>query len=152
MEDYLMNRRMKTATAVILLSLLAGTSGAAQQRGGGWGSGSSYDRQYNPESVETIAGEVLSIERITPMNGMSYGIHAIVRTEKESISVHLGPGWYIDNLDTDIVPGDNIRVKGSRIVLDGKPVIIAAEVIKGEDVLRLRDADGVPVWSGWRRR
>jgi hypothetical protein len=30
-------------------------------------------------------------------------------------------------------------------------VLIAMEVTKGEDVLVLRDAKGVPRWSGWRR-
>jgi hypothetical protein len=66
--------------------------------------------------------------------------------------VHLGPGWYIENQDVKIAPKDSIEVKGSRIILDGKPAIIAAEVKKGDDVLVLRDVSGFPVWSGWRRR
>lgn len=44
-----------------------------------------------------------------------------------------------------------VEVKGSRITFDGKPVVIAAEVKKGQDVLHFRDENGVPVWSGWRR-
>jgi hypothetical protein len=51
-----------------------------------------------------------------------------------------------------IAAKDKIEVKGSRITFDGKPAIIAAEVKKGDDVLVLRDASGLPVWSGWRRR
>jgi len=120
--------------------------------GGGWGTGTPYGRMYNPQTVVTIIGEVVSVDKITPMKGMSYGIHAVIKTDKETISVHLGPGWYIENQDVKITPKDKIEVKGSRITFEGKPAIFAAEVKKGDEVMVLRDASGFPVWSGWRRR
>jgi len=42
----------------------------------------------------------------------------IVKTEKEEISVHLGPGWFIENQDIKIEPKDKIEVKGSRITFE----------------------------------
>lgn len=75
-----------------------------------------------------------------------------MKTDKETIAVHLGPDWYIENQDVEITPMDKIEVKGSRIAFEGKPAIIASEVKKGDDILWLRDASGFPVWSGWRRR
>jgi hypothetical protein len=118
----------------------------------GWGMGSQYNRLYNPKTVETISGEVVSVDKITPMEGMSYGIHLMLKTEKETISVHLGPGWYIERQDIKIEPKDKVEVTGSRITYEGKPGIIAAEVKKGDEVLILRDESGVPVWAGWRKR
>jgi hypothetical protein len=50
-----------------------------------------------------------------------------------------------------IEPKDKVEVTGSRITFDGKPAIIAAEVKKGDEALKLRDDNGFPVWSGWRR-
>ncbi len=111
----------------------------------------SYQRMYNPATVETIKGEVVAVEKVKPMKGMQYGIHLMVKTDKETIPVHLGPSWYIDRQDTKIEKGDRIEVKGSRVTFDGKPAIIAAEVKKGDHVLLLRDSAGVPAWSGWRR-
>ncbi len=35
--------------------------------------------------------------------------------------------------------------------MEGKPALIAAEVKKGNEVMKLRDANGVPAWSGGRR-
>ena len=119
---------------------------------GGWGSGSPYCRMFNPQTVETINGEVVSVDKLMPMKGMNYGVHLTLRTDKETISVHLGPAWYIENQDIKIAPGDKIRVKGSRVTFEGKPALIAAEVKKGDEVLTLRDANGFPVWSGWKRR
>jgi len=119
---------------------------------GGWGMRTQYARMYDSKNVETITGEVLSIDKITPMKRMSYGIHLIVKTDKETISVHLGPGWYIEKQDIKINPKDKVDVKGSRITFEGKPAIIAAEVKKGDEILKLRDENGFPVWSGWRQR
>lgn len=118
---------------------------------GGWGMGTSYQRMYNPATVETVSGKVESVDKITAMKGMDYGIHLSLKTDKETVSVHLGPGWYIERLDTKIEKGDRIEVKGSRATMMGKPVIIAAEVKKGDSVLKLRDENGIPVWAGWKR-
>lgn len=118
---------------------------------GGWGMGTQYQRMYNPATVETISGTVESVDKVTPMKGMHYGIHLLLKTDKETIPVHLGPGWYIERLDTKIEKGDKIEVKGSRITFQGKPAIIASEVKKGDNILRLRDDNGIPAWSGWRR-
>lgn len=145
------------AVAVLMLGLFSSTEALAQKGirwkgGGGWGEGSSYGRIYNPQTIETISGDVVSVHKIKPMKGMHYGIHVLVKTNTETISVHLGPGWFVENQDVKIAPNDKLEVKGSRIIFEGKPAIIAAEVKKGEDVLMLRDVNGFPVWSGWRRR
>jgi hypothetical protein len=143
-------------TVVATLSLLFTTESFAQpgmgMRGsGGWGGGQHYSRMYNPQTVETLSGEVVSLDKITPARGMSHGVHLILKTAKESISVHLGPGWYIENQDIQIQPQDKIEVTGSRITFGGKAAIIAASVKKGNEILTLRDANGFPTWSGWRR-
>ena len=142
---------------VSILCLLLSTNSVAQQgvnwRGArGWGMGSVYSRMFDPVTIDTVSGEVLRIEAITPMKGMSYGVHLMVKAERETLSVHLGPAWYVENQDTKIEPKDKIEIIGSRITFEGKPVIIAAEVMKGNEVLKLRDKNGFPFWSGWRRR
>jgi len=140
--------------SVLGLGVFTATEAMARmgQGGGGWGQGTNYSRMYNPQTVETISGEVVSVDNVTPMKGMNPGVHLVVKTDKETISVHLGPQWYIEKQDVGINPKDKIEVKGSRITFEGKPAIIAAEVKKGNEVLTLRDASGFPSWSGWRSR
>jgi CBS domain containing-hemolysin-like protein len=118
---------------------------------GGWGMGSQYQGMYDPKAVETLSGEVIKVDKITPMKGMHYGVHVQLKTEKETLSVHLGPGWYIERLDTKIEKGDKIEVKGARVSFANKPAIIAAEIKKGDNILKLRDENGIPVWAGWRK-
>jgi len=150
-------KKLMTLIAIMTvfgLGIFTASEAMAQrgQGGGGWGQGSNYDRIYNPQTVETISGEVVSVDKITPMKGMNSGVHLVVKTDKETISVHLGPEWYIEKQDVEINPKDKIEVKGSRVTFEGKPAIIAAEVKKGNEVLTLRDASGFPSWSGWRSR
>lgn len=140
-----------------LLSLIFATECFAQRgirwRGsGGWGPGSQYSRMYDTTTVQSIQGVVVSVDSITPMKGMSYGVHLMVEINKDTLSVHLGPGWYIENQDTKIELKDTVEVKGSKINFQGRRAFIAAEVKKGNDVMKLRDEKGFPVWSGWRRR
>ena len=142
---------------VVAVSILLVVSVALAQpwkgwRGsGGWGMGSQYNRMYNPATVETVSGTVQSVDKVTPRKGMYYGIHLMVKSDKETISVDLGPGWYIERLDIKIEEGDKVEVKGSRVTISGKPAIIAAEIKKGDDTLVLRDGAGIPAWAGWRR-
>jgi hypothetical protein len=151
-------KKLGIAVLVVgILCLLLSTDSVAQQgvswRGGrGWGMGSAYSRMFNPGTIDTISGEVIRVDAITPMKGMSYGVHLMVKVDRETLSVHLGPAWYVENQDTKIELKDKIEVVGSRIAFDGKPAIIAAEVRKGNEVLKLRDKNGFPIWSGWRRR
>jgi hypothetical protein len=152
-----MNRIAGITAMIVLLALVtvpqALAQGGPKWRGsGGWGPDSQYARLYDPKTVETIGGEVVKLDRVTPIRGMSGGVHLIVKTDKEEVSVHLGPLWYLENQDVKIEPKDKVEIRGSRVTVQGKPAIIAAEVKKGDETLSLRDEAGVPAWSGWRRK
>ena len=120
--------------------------------GGGWGMGGAYQRMYNPATVQTVTGTVETVEKITPMRGMSGGIHLLLKTEKGPLSAHLGPEWFIERLQPGIEKGDTVTVTGSMGTVGGKPALFAAEVRKGDETLKLRDERGIPVWTGWRRK
>jgi CBS domain containing-hemolysin-like protein len=142
---------LMVAVSMLLTASLAFAAWKGFRGSGGWGMGSAYQRMYNPATVETMTGTVEAVDKVMPMKGMSYGVHLQLKTGKEPISVHLGPGWYIERLDTKIEKGDKIQVKGSRVTMMGQPAIVAAEVKKGDKVLILRDNEGIPAWSGWKR-
>jgi hypothetical protein len=143
------------SVAFITIGFLAASVALGQPgpgRGGGRGTGPGL---YNPATVETVSGVVQHVEQVKGKGGgkgRGYGIHLLLKTDKEEIAVHLGPGWYVEKQPLKIAPQDQIEVRGSRITYDGKPAIVAAEVKKGDQVLKLRDAAGIPVWSGQGRR
>jgi hypothetical protein len=151
---------LKILFSIGVVAFLFVTTGSFAQKGpgmmwrgsGGWGPCSPYNRMYDSKTVETVTGEVVSVSSIVPNKGMGAGVHMTLNTGKETISVHLGPSWYLENQDVKIEPKDKVEVKGSKITFGGKPAILAMEVKKGDEVLKLRDDTGFPVWSGWRRR
>jgi hypothetical protein len=150
--------RTKSIIGIVLAATMffTATAAVAQKwkgwRGsGGWGMGSTYQRMYDPATVATVSGTVEFVNKVTPMKGMYSGIHLAVKVDNEVVDVHLGPEWYIERLDTKIEKGDKIEVKGSKVTIAGKSAVIAAEVKKGDSVLVLRDANGIPAWAGWRR-
>ena len=67
-------------------------------------------RNYDPKTVETVQGKVLSTEK-TQQRGR--GVHLMLQTDEETIAVHLGPAWYIDKQTPKIETNDTITVTGS---------------------------------------
>ncbi|MBF0459751.1 MAG: DNA-binding protein [Nitrospirae bacterium] len=141
--------------AILALVLLLGFAASAQsdpwrgwKGGGGWGCGGPYQKMYDPKTVEVVTGTIEAVETFTSMRGMSVGVHLKLKTQDGTISVHLGPVWYIERQDVKFDKGDTVEVKGSKVTFDSNPAIIAAEVKKGGDVLKLRDENGIPQWAG----
>jgi hypothetical protein len=160
---HIINRRfiMKKVQLIIMVVLwvvLIFAADSFAQRGRSWQDNSGWDssnqsssgRIYNPATVETVDGTVVTVDNITQGGGMFYGIHLVVRTQNEDLSVHLGPAWYLDDKGVQFAPNDIVTVTGSRVTLDGQPALIASEVKKGDAVVKLRDQNGFPLWSGRR--
>ena len=139
------------ASIVLLISepSVAQPGGMMRWQGSqGWGQDTQYSRMYNPQTIETISGKLVSIERTSPMPKMSQGVHLMVQTDKEIIPVHLGPEWYITNQDMQLQVNERVEIKGSKVNFNGKSTIVAAQVKKGSKILTLRDENGFPLWSG----
>jgi len=105
---------------------------------------------YDPGSVETVRGRVVRIVRIVHPTGT--GVHLMLRTEAgDDLPVALGPIRFVERA-FPIRVGDEIEITGARVVR-GKPAFMASEVKKDDQIPRLRDRYGVPVWEhGGERR
>jgi hypothetical protein len=150
---------MKRKRSIIwtLVAIVASSTTAIAQpgpgphmRGGGPGMRHAA-RIYDPKTVETVSGDVVRVEHVPSRRGMGGGVHLVLRTGDGTVAVHLGPAGYVERQDVKIAAGDRIQVKGSRVTVDGKPAIVAAEVKKGDQTLVLRDDAGIPKWSRGRR-
>ena len=134
------------------LVMLATSSWAQPGKGpGGRGGGMHYGTMWDASSVTTVSGEVTAVEKYTPgRGGSSYGLQLTLKTDKETLPVILGPAWYIEKEHFAVAPKDRVEIQGSRMLIQGQPTIIAAEVKKGDKILKLRDDKGMPFWTGPR--
>ena len=112
------------------------------------GKGSDPSGLYDPKTVVTVTGIVVSMTPPAVQKGLPYLVYLTLQTEAETIAVFLGPNPYMDKLPVKIKALDRIEVTGSKVIWGGKAVLVAAKVKKGGQVMRLRNAKGIPVWSG----
>jgi len=68
----------------------------------------------------------------------------------ETVDVYLCPKSFLDDLGVSFGKGDEIALTGSKVKQGETDLILAREVVKGNDTLVLRDDKGNPVWS-WHR-
>ena len=80
------------------------------------------------------------------MPGMQ--VHGLLlKTDKGNITVQLGPPTYVRKQGFDLKQGDSLEVTGSQVTRDGQPLLLAAQVKKDGQTLKLRDEQGVPLWQ-----
>ena len=96
----------------------------------------------------SVVGEVLAIDRVCYSRDRYYGVRLLMRTREGELAVHLGPSWFVNSQRLKLHPHDRIEVIGAPTTYDGRPTLIATAIRKGKERLRLRAADGRPLWHG----
>lgn len=142
----------RTWMFVVMILLTAGFSIAAlAQTTGGQGRrpGRGMPR-YDPSTEVTLKGTVEEVKQLTGRMAMS-GTHLTLKAESGTYDVHLGPTAFLSSHKFDVAKGDQIEVIGSKVNVAGAEAVLAREVKKGDNRLSLRNAQGIPEWSGGRR-
>jgi hypothetical protein len=140
------------ALSGILVLLMATYAWSQPGMGGGggkgrMGQGSGMGMPYNPQTVETVTGEVTQVQQ---MQGRAGGVHLQLKTAKETLMVILGPASYLEQQKVKIAVGDKLEIKGSRMQHPQMAMLIAGELKKGDQVIKLRDDQGKPLWAQQR--
>ncbi|HXX27717.1 MAG TPA: hypothetical protein VEI99_04585 [Terriglobales bacterium] len=73
--------------------------------------------------------------------------HLLVKNDTGTVDVYLCPKSFFDDMGMGFSKGDELSFTGSRVKQDGADLILAREVVKGNDTFVLRDAKGSPVWK-----
>ena len=102
--------------------------------------------RYDPATVTTVSGTIVRVALVARRGADPGGIRLLLRTNRETLPVDLGPVWNLDELSINLRRGERIAVRGSRIMADGRPAIIAASVSVGGETVTLRDSTGAPAW------
>jgi hypothetical protein len=101
--------------------------------------------KYDPATETKLKGTVEELKFLPPIGAKQVG-YLTVKNGSETIEVFLGPKKFLDDMGASFKTGDAVEVMGSKVKVDGTDQILAREVVKGDDVLTLRFADGKPAW------
>jgi hypothetical protein len=109
---------------------------------------------YNPNTETTIKGTVEQVKTaFLPGGGFtqqaegkfSGPIYLNLKADSGMLKVVLGPSWFLESKGFKFATGDQVEVTGSKF--HDQDTIIAREVKRGDQVLVLRNAQGIPEWS-----
>jgi len=115
------------------------------------GKGAYGMRNYDPGTEVTVKGSVEEVTQQAGQRGWS-GTHLTLKGDNETFDVHVGPSWFVSQNQFSFAKGDQIEVTGSKVKLGAGNAILAREIKKGDKTLVLRNAQGIPQWSGRRGR
>lgn len=73
-------------------------------------------------------------------------VHLVMKNGDQTVDVYLCPKSFIDDMGVTFTKGDEISFTGSKITVGGAEMMLAREIVKGQDTLVLRDDKGKPVW------
>lgn len=109
-----------------------------------WTGMSMYDRR----AEVTLNGTIVELREMAGMGETmpGAGMHVMLKTDKDTFEVHLGPVSYLKEQKVELANGDTIGVTGARVTMGDRKVILVRELRKGNQSWFLRDADGHPRW------
>jgi hypothetical protein len=106
---------------------------------------------YDPATEVTMKGSIEAIKQLIGPQSWA-GTHLSLKTDKETIDVHVGPSWFLTQNKISFTKDDQIEVTGSRVKFENSDALIAREIKKGDKTITLRNAQGIPVWSRGHHR
>jgi len=132
-------RRRSIVAAIVLAAFLIPTAVLAQAN--------SFDLRYDPASVTTISGTVLTTIDYNPGNPAAGPQSLLVQSDSQVYNVFLGPGSFVKQVGMTPTDGQRVTVTGSRRVINGRTYIVASTVSTPSQTFRFRSDAGVPLWS-----
>jgi hypothetical protein len=140
---------MRSFATIFIVAAVLGTwipTASAQRRG-------SQTPRYDAATEVTLRGTIQEVRQTTGMGRRHLGgTHLTLKTDTDTVEVHLGPAAFIAEQKLVLTGGDAVEVVGSRVTVAGTTAILARELRTGDQVVTFRDAQGFPKWSGRGRR
>ena len=129
-------------TACLLLVVLLPFSTFAQKNSSanGW-------PKYDLKAETKIKGTIQQLRLFA--SGNHNILELVLQGKTQTSSVFLCPKSYLTAMGIELKPGDEVEVTGSKVQQNGSDVVLARELVKGNDTLVMRDDKGIPVWN-WK--
>ena len=101
--------------------------------------------KYDTATETTLKGSVEQLKFVPPTGGKPV-VYLALKSGQDTVRVFLCPKSFLDDMGVSFKAGDEIQLTGSKVKQEGEDLILAREVVKGQDTLILRFKDGKPAW------
>jgi hypothetical protein len=142
---------LSTSLAIVAIMIIGIAFADAEESKdmGGWGIEDPYNQHYDVKEFEKIRAWVKKVKTVVPLPGMSPGLALDVYEGSDDFEVQIAPVWFIKPSEVGVKPGDRIKIKGVWAEINGKDVIMASKIKKGDYwELKVRlTKNGKPFWT-----
>lgn len=101
--------------------------------------------KYDATTETKMKGTVEDL-KLPPKGHEKEIVHLVMKNGEETVDLYLCPKFFMDDMGVTFTKGDEIAFTGSKVKQEGADIMLAREVVKGQDTLVLRDDKGKPVW------
>ncbi len=102
---------------------------------------------YSPKNETTVAGTVEDVQEFFCPVTDDRGTHLMLKTDDGTVMVHVALSRFLREHKISFNPGERWQVTGARIRYQGKDGMIARQLVRGGEVVTLRDTGGKPLWT-----
>ena len=102
--------------------------------------------KYDLHTEAKIKGTIEEV-KLPPKGSEKEIVHLLVKSGTDSVDVYLCPKAFFDDMGMDFSKGDEITLTVSKVKQGEAELLLAREVVKGNNTFVLRDAKGDPVWN-----
>jgi len=87
--------------------------------------------------------------KLLPLGTRKDFTELIIQSGDDKVHIYVCPKTFQEEMGISFSKGDQIAITGSKVKQEGSDVILARELVKGQDTVLFRDDKGSPVWD-WR--
>lgn len=102
MRDQITGLRRVALVAIVGMAVVGGLGAQTPPAGAGragqpsGGMGAAGEPRFDPATVVTVQGTLIAVDTVLSMAGIQgTGLHATLKTDKETLPIHLGPTIYL---------------------------------------------------------
>ena len=105
--------------------------------------------KYDLQTETKLKGTIEEV-RLPPKGSEKEIAYLLVKSGANTVDVYLCPQSFLAEMGVSFNTGDEISLTGSKVKHGEADLMLAREVVRGNDTVVLRDEKGNPVWNGRR--
>ena len=134
------SNRSRAVTSLVLFLTVALVAPVGAQKASK-ANGPKYDLQTEAK----IKGTIDDL-KLPPKGSEKEIAHLALKSGADRVDVYLCPKSFMDDMGMDFAKGDEISLTGSKVKVGDADLVLAREIVKGNNSFVMRDAKGAPVW------
>ena len=104
--------------------------------------------KYDLQSETKIKGDVEEV-KVFALGTRKDFVELIVKSGENKMEIYVCPKPFQDEMAITLSKGDTLTITGAKVKREEADIILARELVRGQDTFLLRDSKGNPIWD-WR--